>query len=57
MIYAQNIYPETLGKGVFVGENFVAATVIYNVYFSKATSQVIRKTNWTSSAVELAGYP
>ncbi|GMY18360.1 hypothetical protein FCV25MIE_13599 [Fagus crenata] len=61
MIYAQNFSCETLRKGVFIaGAVFVVATMILNVYyymyFTKATSQVARKTNRASSTVGMTGY-
>ncbi|KAM4082870.1 uncharacterized protein LOC142607309 [Castanea sativa] len=61
MIYAQNFSCETLRKGVFIaGAVFVVATMILNVYyymyFTKATTQVARKTNRASSAVGMTGY-
>ena len=61
MIYAQRFSCETLRKGVFIaGAVFVVATMILNVYyymyFTKATTQVARKTNRASSTVGMTGY-
>lgn len=61
MILAENFSCETLRKGVFVaGAVFIVATMILNVYFymyfTKAATQPVHKTNRTSSNVGMAGY-